>query len=104
MVKTENISASVIQDEISAIHGEISAIQDEISAERKKKMKTKTMDINKAHYNMGHMGEVALRQYLNHHNIKSTGKFQNFISCMKWKSQNKPVNEIATNPAKYPGE
>jgi ribosomal protein S10 len=23
---------------------------------------------------------------------------------MKWKAQNKPVNKIATNPAKYPGE
>jgi hypothetical protein len=36
-VKTDNISASVIHDEISAIHGEIAAIQDEVSAERKKK-------------------------------------------------------------------
>jgi hypothetical protein len=62
------------------------------------------MDINKAHYNMGHMGEVALRRYLNHRNIKATGKFQNCVSCMKWKAQNKPVNKIATNPAKYPGE
>jgi regulator of extracellular matrix RemA (YlzA/DUF370 family) len=67
-VKTDNISAS-------AIHGELSAIQDEVSAERKKKTKTKTMDINEAHYNMGYMGEIALRQYLNHHNIKATGKF-----------------------------
>jgi hypothetical protein len=62
------------------------------------------MDINEAHYNIGHMGEIALRQYLNHHNIKATGKFQNCVSCMKWKAQNKPVNKIATNPAKYPGE
>jgi hypothetical protein len=51
-VKTDNISAS-------AIHCQISAIQDEVFAERKKKTKTKTMDINKAHYNMGHMGEIA---------------------------------------------
>jgi hypothetical protein len=75
-VKTGNISAS-------AIHGEISAIQDEVSAEGKKKARVKTMDINEAHYNMGHMGEVALRRYLNYHNIKATGKFQNCISCMK---------------------
>jgi hypothetical protein len=79
-VKMEYISAS-------AICGEILAIQDEVSAERKKKTKTKTMEINEAHYNMGHMGEVALRQYLNHHNIKATGKFQNCVSCMKWKAQ-----------------
>jgi regulator of extracellular matrix RemA (YlzA/DUF370 family) len=80
MVKTGNISASAIQREISAI-------QDEVSAERKKKARTKMMDINEAHYNMGHMGEVALRRYLNHHTIKATGKFQNCISCMKWKAQ-----------------
>jgi hypothetical protein len=53
-VITGNISAS-------AIHGEISAIQDEVSAKRQKKPKTKVMDINEAHYNMGHMGEAALR-------------------------------------------
>jgi predicted solute-binding protein len=56
-----NISATVNQGEISATQGEISA---------KKKKKTKTMDINEAHYNMGHMGKVALRKLLNHHNIK----------------------------------
>jgi hypothetical protein len=33
------------------------------------------MDINEAHYKIGHMGEVALRKLLNHHNIKATGKF-----------------------------
>jgi regulator of extracellular matrix RemA (YlzA/DUF370 family) len=97
-VKMDNISAS-------AIHGEISAIQDEVSAVgRKKKAKIKMVDIIEAHYHMGHMGEVALRRYLSHHNIKATGKFQNFVSCMKWKAQNKPVNKIATNPAKHPGE
>jgi hypothetical protein len=64
-VKTDNISTS-------ATHGEISAIQDEVSAERKKKTKIKTMDINEAHYNMGHMGEVDLCRYLNHNNIKAT--------------------------------
>jgi hypothetical protein len=69
-----------------------------------KKMKTKAMDINEAHYKMGHMGEVALRKLLNHHNIKATGKFENCISCMKWKAQNKSVSKVATNPAKYPGE
>jgi hypothetical protein len=36
----------------------------------------KTMDINEAHYNMGHMGAVGLQRYLNHRNIKGTGKFQ----------------------------
>jgi hypothetical protein len=96
-VKSGNISAS-------AIYGEISAIQDEVSAEKKKKVKTKTMDINRAHYNMGHMGEVALQRFLNHQNIKATGKFQNCTSCMKWKAQNTPVNKVAVNPAKYPGE
>jgi hypothetical protein len=85
MVKTDNISESAIYGEISAIHGEISAIQDEISTERKKKTKTKTIDINKAQYNMRHMGEVALHRFLNHHNIKATGKFQNCVKCMMWK-------------------
>jgi hypothetical protein len=69
-----------------------------------KKKKIKTMDIDEAHYKMGHMGEVALRKLLNHHNIKATGKFQNCVSCMKWKAQNKSVNKVASNPAKYPGE
>jgi hypothetical protein len=55
-----NISASVNQ-------GGISANNDEISAMKKKN--TKTMDINEAHYKMRHMGEVALRKFLNHHNI-----------------------------------
>jgi hypothetical protein len=68
-----------------------------------KKKKIKTMDIDEAHYKMGHMGEVALRKLLNHHNIKATGKFQNCVSCMKWKAQNKSVNKVASNPAKYPG-
>jgi hypothetical protein len=63
----------------------------------------KTMDINEAHHNMGYMGEAALRRFLTHHNIKATGKFQNCVSCMKWKGQNKAVSKIATNPAKYPG-
>jgi hypothetical protein len=47
------------------------------------------MYINEAHYKMGHMGEVALGKLLYHHNIKATGKFQNCISCMKWKAQTK---------------
>jgi hypothetical protein len=89
-----NISASVNQGGTSANIGEISAM---------KKKKTKTMDINEAHYKMGHMGEVALRKLLNHHNVKATGKFENCISCMKWKAQNKKVSKIASNPAKYPG-
>jgi hypothetical protein len=41
-VKSGNISAS-------AIHGEISAIQDEVSKQKKKKVKTKTMDVNEGH-------------------------------------------------------
>jgi hypothetical protein len=54
---------------------------------------------------MGHMGEGALRRFiLNNHNIKATGKFQNCISCMKWKAQSKVVSKVATNPVKYPGE
>jgi hypothetical protein len=90
-----NFSASVNQGGISANNGEISAM---------KKKKTKMMDINEAHYKMGHTGEVALRKLLNHHNIKATGKFENCISCMKWKAQNKKASKIASNPAKYPGE
>jgi hypothetical protein len=74
----------------------------EISAVKKKKLKT--MDINEAHYKMGHMGKVALRKLLNHHNIKAAGKFQNCISFMKWKARNKRVSKVASNPARYPGE
>jgi hypothetical protein len=55
------------------------------------------MDINEAHYNMEHMSEVALRQYLNHHNIKATGTLQNCVSCMKWKAQNKPVKKCSNS-------
>jgi hypothetical protein len=62
------------------------------------------MDINESHYKMGHMGEVVLRKLLNHHNMKATGKFQNCISCMKWKAQNTRVSKVASNPAKNPGE
>jgi hypothetical protein len=62
------------------------------------------MDINEAHHDMGHMGEAALRKFLNHHNIKATGKFQNCISCMKWKGQNKAASKVATNTATYPGQ
>jgi transposase InsO family protein len=90
-----NISAPVNQGDISANNGELSATT---------KQKTKTMDINKAHYKMGHMGEVALRKLPNHHNIKAPGKFENCISCMKWKAQNKKVSKVKANPAKYPGE
>jgi polysaccharide deacetylase 2 family uncharacterized protein YibQ len=53
-----------------------------------KKVKQKTMDINDAHYMMGHMGERALRSILNHHKIKATGVFHNCTTCMKWKAQN----------------
>jgi hypothetical protein len=60
-----NISAPVNQGDISANNGELSATT---------KKKTKTMDINEAHYKTGHMGEGALRKLLNHHNIKATGK------------------------------
>jgi hypothetical protein len=87
MVKSGNISAS-------AIHGEISTIQDEVSAEKKKKFKTKTIDINDAQYNMGHMGEVASRRFLSHHNIKATGKFRNCVSCMKWKAQTEQLIKL----------
>jgi hypothetical protein len=45
-----NISAPVNQGDISANNGELSVMT---------KKKTKTMDINEAHYKMGHMGEVA---------------------------------------------
>jgi hypothetical protein len=62
------------------------------------------MDINEAHYNMGHMGEGALRRFLNCHNIKATGKFQNCVGCMKWEAQNKAVSKVATNSAKYLGQ
>jgi hypothetical protein len=57
------------------------------------------MDINEAHYKMGHMGEVALRKLLNHYNIKATGKFENCISCMICKAPNKKVSKVASNPA-----
>jgi hypothetical protein len=90
-----NISAPVNQGNISAKNGELSAT---------KKTKTKMMDMNEAHYKMGHMGEVALRKLLNHHNIKAIGKFENCISCMKYKAQNNKVSKVASNPAKYPGE
>ena len=62
------------------------------------------MDINEAHYRMGHLGETALRSILNHHGIKATGTFKNCISCMKWKVGNKRVNKVDVNPAKYRGE
>jgi hypothetical protein len=69
---------------------------DELSAPKKKT--TKMMDINEAHYKMGHMGEVALRELFNHHNIKARGKFENCVSCMKWKAQYKKVSRVAANP------
>jgi hypothetical protein len=64
----------------------------------------KTIDINEACHHMGHMGEAALRRFLNHHNINAKGKFQNCISCMRWKRQSKAVSKVAANPAKYPGQ
>jgi hypothetical protein len=90
-----NISAPVNQGDISANNGELYATA---------KKKTKTMDINEAHFKMAHMGEVALRKLLNHHNIKASGKFEHCISCMKWKAQNKKVSKVAANRANYPGE
>jgi hypothetical protein len=79
-----NISAPLIQEDLSAF-------QEDVSTRKKKKVRVKTMDINEAHHNMGHMGEAALRRCLNHDSIKVSGKFQNCISCMKWKGQNKVV-------------
>jgi hypothetical protein len=38
------------------------------------------MDINEAHYKMGHMGEVALRTLINNHNIKATGKLKTVLA------------------------
>jgi hypothetical protein len=96
-----NISANANQGDISENQGEVSANNGKLSTVKKKK--TKSIDINEAHYKMGHMGEVTLRKLLNHHNIKATGKFENCISCMKWKAQNNRVSKVATNPAKYPG-
>jgi hypothetical protein len=57
MVKMENISAPVIQEDISTIQEDVSTIQENISARRENKTRVKTMDINEAHYNIGHMGE-----------------------------------------------
>jgi hypothetical protein len=34
------------------------------------------MDINEAHYNMGHMGEGDLRNLLNHRNIEALVNFK----------------------------
>jgi hypothetical protein len=34
------------------------------------------MDINEAHYRMGHSGETALRTILNHHGIKQQENFK----------------------------
>jgi transposase InsO family protein len=62
------------------------------------------MDINEAHYRMGHLGETALRSILNHHGIKPAVTFKNCISCEKWKGGNKKVSKIDVKPAEYPGE
>jgi hypothetical protein len=62
------------------------------------------MDINEAHYQIGHLGETALRSILNHHGIKATGTFKNFISCLKWKGGNKRVSKVDVNPLEYPDE
>jgi hypothetical protein len=37
--------------------------------DKEKKIRCKYMDINEAHYRMGHLGETALRSILNHHGI-----------------------------------
>jgi hypothetical protein len=42
-------------------------------------------------------GEVALQRFLNHHNIKATGKFRNCISSMTWKAHNRAVSKVADN-------
>jgi hypothetical protein len=62
------------------------------------------MDINGAHFRTGYLGETALRSILNHHGIKVTGIFKNFISCMKWKGSNMNVNRADVNPAENPEE
>jgi hypothetical protein len=110
-IKMGNISAPIIQEDISAMQEDISVIQEDVSAieenilaRKKKKVTVKIMDINEAHHNMGCIGEARLRNFLNHHNIKATGKFPNGISCMKWKGQNKAVSKVSTNTAKYPGQ
>jgi hypothetical protein len=51
--------------------------------DNEKKTRGKYMDINEAHYRMGHLRETALRSILNHHGIKATRAFRNCISCMK---------------------
>jgi transposase InsO family protein len=70
--------------------------------DREKKIRGKYMDINEAHYRMGHLGETVLRSIINHHGIKATGTFKNCISCMKWRGGNKRVSKVDVNPAKYP--
>jgi hypothetical protein len=55
-----NISAPAIKEDISAIQEDVSAIQEDISAIKKKNVRMKTMDINEAHHNMGHISEAAL--------------------------------------------
>jgi hypothetical protein len=57
--------------------------------DKEKKIGGNYMDINEAHYRMGHLGETALRSILNHHGIKATVAFKNCISCMKWKGGTK---------------
>jgi hypothetical protein len=66
--------------------------------DKEKKIRGKYMDMNEAHYNMGHLGETALRSILNRNGIKATGTFKNFISCMKWKGGNKRVSKVDVNP------
>jgi hypothetical protein len=60
IVKMGNISEPVIKEDISAMQEDVSAIQEDMSARKKNKVRVKTMDINEAHHNMGHMGEAAL--------------------------------------------
>jgi hypothetical protein len=72
--------------------------------DKEKKTRGKYMDINAAHYRMGHQGETALRSILNHHGMMATGPFKNCISCMKWKGGNKRVGKVDINLAKFPGE
>jgi hypothetical protein len=78
-VKKKNYIQKDCRDLVTVKHGNTSSPinRAEFSAPNKeeKKVKQKTMDINDAHYMMGHLGERALRSILNHHKIKATGVF-----------------------------
>jgi hypothetical protein len=86
------------------LNSEESVNEEEEKGAKEKKIKGKYMDINEAHYIMGHLGETALRSILNHHGIKAAGTFKNCIGCMKWKGGNKKVSKVDVNPAENLGE